>query len=497
MGMNTDSRTRGRMTRVVGGAAAVAAWMLAALLQSACGNPAAHPAPPQGGGWPGPQGGAVVTVPGAPGAVVHGSSVVYVGSPATVDGAMSYDTDGDPLTLSWRLVDAPPGSAATLSADSGDRIAVNTDVEGDYVVELTARAGGLDSVPVYHTVVARKHTYTDSGGATRELADVPGRVTVTSGGTLELLDREGGPDTLTLTGWLNVSVVNTKLRLVFPAAVVPGAHTVIHADGGVTGTFTRFLVDGMDRHRYQAEGRVVGNDVVVTVTDIFSDDADLAVHEIAAREGVSLITAARMFVHDNSNHDTGSAWYADHSTDYPFVTATLADRYFGRSSVVADLACSQRVILLRAYLVALGYDTRAMYHHSDGQPDYGGHTTLEVFDRAGGKWQVQDPDYGLEYRDAATGEIMSMAEVVFAPDLDGFHPSSGACEAWACAHAPESFLAMAHYPEAPYENTVLLNRDRFYVTNRDFEAYYANRFPGARFLHDMATAASDPVLARF
>jgi hypothetical protein len=69
---------------------------------------------------------------------------VDVGEVATLDGTGSSDVDGDPLTWTWRLVDVPGGSTATITDDESALAQIIPDVEGLYTVELVV-SDGVDS----------------------------------------------------------------------------------------------------------------------------------------------------------------------------------------------------------------------------------------------------------------------------------------------------------------------------------------------------------------
>ncbi|RMA82662.1 PKD domain-containing protein [Umboniibacter marinipuniceus] len=70
---------------------------------------------------------------------------VAVGQPAALNGASSFDVDGDALSFSWTIASAPSGSSATLSRSDSPYPMLTPDVEGDYVIELVVSDGFLDS----------------------------------------------------------------------------------------------------------------------------------------------------------------------------------------------------------------------------------------------------------------------------------------------------------------------------------------------------------------
>lgn len=72
---------------------------------------------------------------------------VYVGESLYLLGYYSYDPDDDPLTYSWSVVSAPPGSTATLPSVSTPVLSIVPDVAGTYVVQLIVNDGILESAP--------------------------------------------------------------------------------------------------------------------------------------------------------------------------------------------------------------------------------------------------------------------------------------------------------------------------------------------------------------
>ncbi len=69
------------------------------------------------------------------------------GSQVTLDGSTSSDSDGDPLTLNWRMITKPSGSTAQLSGTGGLSVSLTLDKIGLYQVELKAFDGRFWSKP--------------------------------------------------------------------------------------------------------------------------------------------------------------------------------------------------------------------------------------------------------------------------------------------------------------------------------------------------------------
>ena len=72
---------------------------------------------------------------------------VPVGTVVTLDGSLSSDADGDPLTFEWSLLTVPPGSGAVLSSTTAVQPTFVPDVPGTYVAQLTVDDGFFPSAP--------------------------------------------------------------------------------------------------------------------------------------------------------------------------------------------------------------------------------------------------------------------------------------------------------------------------------------------------------------
>lgn len=76
------------------------------------------------------------------------------GSEVKLDATGSYDPDGDLVTLHWTLVSAPENSLAMLADESSTNPRLTPDLAGEYVFELIANDGQMDSEPDTVTVTA-------------------------------------------------------------------------------------------------------------------------------------------------------------------------------------------------------------------------------------------------------------------------------------------------------------------------------------------------------
>lgn len=96
------------------------------------------------------------------GEIFNTAPIAHAGSDQTVpiarevqlDGTLSADLEGDPLTYRWSFTSVPEGSAAALSDPASDRPVFTPDSAGVYLLELIVNDGSEDSDPDYVTITA-------------------------------------------------------------------------------------------------------------------------------------------------------------------------------------------------------------------------------------------------------------------------------------------------------------------------------------------------------
>jgi hypothetical protein len=70
------------------------------------------------------------------------------GDTVDLDGTLSYDADGDPITFNWSFVSKPAGSTAAFDPDATRAaVSITVDMEGDYVISLVVSDGSHQSKP--------------------------------------------------------------------------------------------------------------------------------------------------------------------------------------------------------------------------------------------------------------------------------------------------------------------------------------------------------------
>jgi hypothetical protein len=94
------------------------------------------------------------TVNSAPTADAGSGQQVATGDMVSLDGGGSSDSDGDPLTYAWTIMETPQGSTAALSDASAVNPAFTADMEGTYVIQLVVNDGNMDSDPATVTITA-------------------------------------------------------------------------------------------------------------------------------------------------------------------------------------------------------------------------------------------------------------------------------------------------------------------------------------------------------
>ncbi len=96
-----------------------------------------------------------------------------------VDGSLSADPEGAPLTWQWSFASLPAGSQATLNATNVMSPSFTPDVDGDYTVRLVVSDGVLTSAPDFATI-------TTTGGNRAPTADAGEDQTVTAPVTVQV-----------------------------------------------------------------------------------------------------------------------------------------------------------------------------------------------------------------------------------------------------------------------------------------------------------------------
>jgi minor extracellular protease Epr len=203
---------------------------------------------------------------------------VFAGTSVILDGSLSYDPDGDPITYSW---EQKAGVPLVLSGASGEHPSFTPVVTGNYTFQLIVNDGQLSSTPDTVTIAVRS---ANTPPATPEIAITPANP-VTSDDLICLItrpstDTDGDPVTYGYT-WYKNNVRQTSLTTNTVAAsfttkgqtwrceVTPndGFENGVPASAQVTIGNTAPVADaGADQH--------VGVNKLVTLDASRSTDAD-------------------------------------------------------------------------------------------------------------------------------------------------------------------------------------------------------------------------------
>lgn len=86
---------------------------------------------------------------------------VDVGDHVQLNGASSYDPEGDPITFEWTFTSRPPGSSATLLSATSSLPSFTADVDGVFVVRLVVSDGSQSSPPDEVRITAQASSDSD------------------------------------------------------------------------------------------------------------------------------------------------------------------------------------------------------------------------------------------------------------------------------------------------------------------------------------------------
>lgn len=140
---------------------------------------------------------------------------VVVGDEVVLDASLSSDPDGDRLAFSWRLVDRPDGSTATLDRAVGPIVRFVPDVVGSYVASLSAADMDYEARDLVGI-----HALDASSSSTAPSIAIAPSVCQGDLGRLDLADCGIGPDRVEIFSDVSSGTVTWRyLRL--PAGLVP------------------------------------------------------------------------------------------------------------------------------------------------------------------------------------------------------------------------------------------------------------------------------------
>jgi RHS repeat-associated protein len=157
----------------------------------------------------------VTTTNSVPVANAGADRTVPVGTTQTLDGSLSTDADGDPLTFSWALTSRPAGSTTVLQNATSVSPSFIVDLPGMYVVQLIVNDGIADSAPDTAMISTINSAPVANAGADQTAA-VSSTVTLDGSGSSDV---DG--DVLTFSWALISQPPGSAAALVNPASVSP------------------------------------------------------------------------------------------------------------------------------------------------------------------------------------------------------------------------------------------------------------------------------------
>ncbi len=153
--------------------------------------------------------------------------------------------------------------------------------------------------------------------------------------------------------------------------------------------------------------------------------ADAYVQEIISRLGLvttqdfhQRLDTVRTFINDNSVHKIDAEFWANHGNPASFAAGVLAHAK-GDAHKPIHMECSTRTNLMRRIFEALGYQTRVVAIFNS-RTNLHSHTFLEVMNPETKRWETQDADYDIYWRDESSGLRISLADE--AESIDGIEP---------------------------------------------------------------------------
>jgi hypothetical protein len=135
---------------------------------------------------------------------------------------------------------------------------------------------------------------------------------------------------------------------------------------------------------------------------------------------------ARSFINDHSVNEMDELFFANRGNAAAYAAGVIGHAK-GAAGEPAHMECSTRTNLMGSILQTLGYQTRVIAIF-DSDSNLKSHSFLEVMNPETGRWETQDPDYDVYWRDKATGERVSLADV--AEQLELIEPCGRAACGW-------------------------------------------------------------------
>lgn len=153
--------------------------------------------------------------------------------------------------------------------------------------------------------------------------------------------------------------------------------------------------------------------------------ADIHVQEILSMLGLAAVPdfhqrldMVRTFINDNSDHKVDEAFRVNQGNPNSFLAGLIAHAK-GTAAEPIHMECSTRTGAMGRILKALGYDTRVVAIFNS-RTNLRSHSFLEVMNPETRRWETQDADYDIYWRNKTSGGRISLAEA--AQSIDQIEP---------------------------------------------------------------------------
>jgi hypothetical protein len=110
---------------------------------------------------------------------------VPIGTLATLNGALSTDVDGNPLTFAWTITNKPVGSNAVLNNPTSVTPSFTPDIKGAYTIQLIVNDGTQFSAPST-TIVSTTNTAPVANAGPNQMVNVDGTAQLTGAASTDV-----------------------------------------------------------------------------------------------------------------------------------------------------------------------------------------------------------------------------------------------------------------------------------------------------------------------
>lgn len=146
----------------------------------------------------------------------------------------------------------------------------------------------------------------------------------------------------------------------------------------------------------------------------------------------------RMLVTNNSQHRIDADFYKLWR-DQTLIAGAVLDYMHGRRGELPHLECSARTGLLNHLYDAAGYRSRVIVLWAPDK-NLASHTLLEVLNPETGRWEIEDPDHDVYWRNKKTMLRASAPDLIADPEAHEPCDPQGCGWAYMEAHKPRALI---------------------------------------------------------